>query len=257
MRNKIFTAMGSLLLILLAVSVMPALAQETTEEAVAPATLLEALDLDVCEDYIGAAQIAASGSAGDDTTVAPIVPEGAETHSVLVFDLSAVAHGDVMTLLRFESKDSVAAKAEELPLVALDALDADADASLFGWIVIYFDADGNALCRSTGYPAVSGDEAPLEIVSLQGFIAQLVSETQLDAGNFQPGEFCTFETPQYCDAIFIGDARDELIDQFVTQPVDIHRAPGSKMQQGFATLRRTKQSPGTARHGFLRQADHM
>ncbi len=174
-------------------------------ELATPVTLLDALDLPVCAEYMTAAEMPVAAE-----TAAQITPEGASAQSVLVFDLSTLDYADVLQLLRFESKEAVAAKAEALPLQPVDAMAEvetanGTDSGLYGWLTVYFDAGGAALCRTTAYPAVGGATEPLALVSFQGFIAQMVSAARLDTTRYQADAFCSFDTPQYCDAIFMGD----------------------------------------------------
>lgn len=180
---------------------------DATPEQIPPETLLDALDLPVCAAFKRAEAVAP-----DDEAVV-IVPDGADGQTVLAFDLSALDDADLLALIRFESKQAVAAKAGTLPLHTLQAL-AEAEPaapSLYGWLVIYYDADRAPLCRTTAYPAIGGAGEPLTRVSFQGFIAQMVSAAPLDARRYQADAFCSFDTPQYCEAIFMGDDTDERI----------------------------------------------
>ena len=49
---------------------------------------------------------------------------------------------------------------------------------------------------------------------------------------------------------------DQLIDQLVAQPFDIHRAAAGKMQQRLLALRRAHETAGAARDRLVRQANH-
>jgi hypothetical protein len=207
------TTFFSLLLVATAL-VFASVAIAQTDTINQPATLLDALDLPVCADYLLAAQPAAESGVSAD---ADIPPEGAETRSVLVFSFDGMQSTDVTTLMRFESQETVADKAAALNLTPLDAYlegsaELPADSGLYGWMVLFYDADGEALCRSTGYPAAAGETLPLEMVSVQGFIAQVVSSKQIDPSRYQADEACTFDTPLFCEAIFMGDARAEVIN---------------------------------------------
>ncbi len=44
---------------------------------------------------------------------------------------------------------------------------------------------------------------------------------------------------------------DQLIDQLVAQPLDVHRAPAGKMQQCLLALGRAEQAAGAARNGLV------
>jgi hypothetical protein len=188
-----------------------AAAQDDAPELAPPDTLLDALELPVCAEFKTSA-----GSAASAETAIQITPEGATDASIFVFDLSDFDRNDVLDLIRFESKDAVAAKAAQLPLQSIEAVaDAetsnDADGALYGWLTVFYDADNAALCRTTAYPAIGGADEPLMLVSFQGFIAHLVSAARLDTSRYQADAFCSFETPQYCDAIFMGDDTAENI----------------------------------------------
>jgi hypothetical protein len=179
-----------------------------------PATLLDALDLPVCAEYLLAAQpVVESGvSVG-----AEIAPEDAETRSVLVFSFDGMQAADVITLMSFESEAAIADKAAALNLTPLSvylegSAPLPANPGPYGWMVLFYDAEGEALCRSTGYPAAAGETQALDIVSVQGFIAQVVSSKAIDLSRYQVGDTCTFDTPQFCETIFMGDQRAEIID---------------------------------------------
>lgn len=185
-------------------------AQGDPPELSPPETLLDVLDVPLCAEFKRSAMDL------DPDTLTQITPEGAVDQRVLLFDLSALERRDLMDLIRFQSKDSVAAKAEALPLVTLETV-ADAEAAngstngLYGWLTLFYDADNAPLCRTTAYPAVGGSSEPLVVITFQGFIAQMVSTAQLDVARYQADGFCSFDTPQYCEAIFMGDDTDENI----------------------------------------------
>ena len=203
--------------VLLSAILMSALAwgvtaqNESAPELAAPETLLDALDVAVCAEFKAAAEPVVEAD-----TATAITPGGAAGQTVLVFDLSALDYADVLDLIRFQSKDAVAAKAEALRLQPVEAV-AEAETAngaasgLYGWLTVYYDADGAALCRTTAYPAVGGASEPLALVSFQGFIAQMVSAARLDTTRYQADAFCGFDTPQYCEAIFMGDDTAENI----------------------------------------------
>ena len=50
---------------------------------------------------------------------------------------------------------------------------------------------------------------------------------------------------------------DQLVDQLLAQPLDIHRPPAGEMQQGLLALRRAEQAAGTARHRLVLATHHM
>lgn len=196
-----------------------ALAQDNlTDEAtddlpVGPSLLSDALVLPVCEDYLVAEKTDPQAA---DAPVA-VQPQGASEQSVFVFDLSAAEPAVLIDMMRFEDIETVSAEVGSLPLTSLDAvslLTTGVRPPLYGWMVVHFDAAGQPLCRSTGYPAVAGQTPtePLALVNFQGFIAQMVSTNKLIPTNYQPGELCTFETPQYCESIFMGDEQTDVVE---------------------------------------------
>lgn len=192
---------------LLALALSLATAISAQEEPPELATLLDALEVPLCAEFSADALLVA-----DTNTPARITPADAVDQTVLVFDLSSLDRDDMLDLIRFESKDAVAAKAAEMPVQAYDdAIETDTAGSLYGWLTVFYDADGAPLCRTTAYPAIGGGDAPLALVSFQGFIAQMVSSARLDTQRYQADAFCSFDTPQYCEAIFMGDDRDESI----------------------------------------------
>lgn len=176
-----------------------------------PSLLSEALILPVCEEYLAAEKV------DPDAADAPVAiqPQGADEQSVFVFDLSSAEPSVLIEMMRFEDIETVSAEVGSLPLTSLDAVSPLATGvrpPLYGWMVVHFDADGQPLCRSTGYPAVAGLNEPLALVNFQGFIAQMVSQNKLVPTNYQPGELCTFETPQYCESIFMGDEQADRVE---------------------------------------------
>lgn len=198
---------GLALMLALAVGVV---AQDDAPELALPETLLEALDVPLCVEFTS------DPVERDAEAATTITPEGAVAQAVLLFDLSALERHDLLDLIRFESKAAVAAKAETLPLQSIETVTEAETANgstngLYGWLTLFYDVDNAPLCRTTAYPAVGGAVEPLALISFQGFIAQMVSAVQLDTTRYQADAFCSFETPQYCEAIFMGDDTDETI----------------------------------------------
>lgn len=200
-----------------------AYAQEATPEAAVPATLADTLDLPVCDEFIESTA-PQPVSATDANAAAIAEPQGAANQSVLVFNLSVLDRASLTTLMRFQDRGAFADAVNALPVTALETLESDAPAGLYGWLVVYFDADGAPLCRSTGYPAIGAEGEGLVLVSLQGFITQMVSRTSLPLNNYQADEQCAFDAPQFCDAIFVGDAQPEVIEG--SDRADLIRAGG-------------------------------
>jgi hypothetical protein len=185
-------------------------AQSETPELAQPETLLDVLDVPLCAEFLqGAADL-------DAETATQITPEGAVAQTILLFDLTALERNDLLDLIRFQSKDAVAAKAQALPVQSFETV-AEAETAngstngLYGWMTLFYDADNAPLCRTTAYPAVGGSSEPLTLITFQGFIAQMVSAVQLDSTRYQADAFCSFDTPQYCEAIFMGDDTAENI----------------------------------------------
>lgn len=177
-------------------------AQQESDAFEMPETLMDVIDLPVCaDDLLEASEVGEN------------LPEGAESRTVLVFALDSMQESDLTTLMWLDSQAAIEEQASTLALTSLNAITAGdaeltAESGLYGWLVVYFDAEGSGVCRSTAYPAADVDGS-LEMISLQDFIAQMVGGTTPDIA---PDERCTFDTPQFCEAIFIGDDTDDVIE---------------------------------------------